>query len=418
MQPSQQLACNGQPGVAKPGTDRLVYMGIGAVEAVLAELTSGIGSVAAAAWFAGKSYDILHICGNPDPGDPGMSVQDWIDLVDYARPQVSIPAGIKATQWFEHVMWPVWCNCSDGSSAPPNTPTGPPPSQPNPNSPPSVVGANCWDHSAILAPVLNGWNQATQNGIFPVIPPTVPANTNQIGIQTPLPASVQWTITANNEGSAAQTATFFFTFFDVHGTLINTAGLGPIQVQPGTTVKSPVAAVPTNAANWNTAVTGLGGSTTPSNTVNLELVIFCQGQSPTAVTSACCPPDPSVDMRLAALMDMMTQLLSLQALEGAYQDSVRHSGLSGEGTIAINPASSAIRVEIKSDLSTWPNHPQIPTYYLSLGFVTPFAVGTPLKGQRIVYQHQTFTWPSYTDTIGYTFAAGLVVDLVELTRGA
>jgi hypothetical protein len=115
---------------------------------------------------------------------------------------------------------------------------------------------------------------------------------------------------------------------------------------------------------------------------------------------------------------MLVELLSLQSLAGPYQDTIRHQNLTGNGTISINPASSAIRVEFKTDLTNWPHNPQTPNYYYSLGFVTPFAIGTPLRGQRIIYNRQTFTWPSYTDQIGYSMAPGLIFDLVELTRGA
>jgi hypothetical protein len=416
--PSQQLACNGQPGVAKPGTDRIVYMGIGAVEAIIGELTSGLGAVAAATWFAGKSYDLLTVCGSPDPGDPGMTIQDWVDLVDYARPQVNIPAGQKAAQWFTHVMWPVWCNCSDGTTPPANTPPGPPPNQPNPNSPSGTIGANCWYQTKTKA--TNKANGSLFWGdVFPAVPPTFnDSSGGTAGVQTPIPSSVTITLHSDAAGSNPLPMNATLTFHTTSGANIP-PGAGGSETTANGPIVSFSAPIPATAANYTlvTQTNVLGGDVSTNN-VTVTATIYCQGQSPTSVPQPCCPPDPSVDLRLGALMDMMTQLLSLQPLQGAYQDTIHHTGLSGEGTISINPASSAIRFDVTSDLTNWPNHPQIPTYYLSMGFVTPFAVGTPLKGQRLVYNHQIFTWPSYTDQIGYSFAAGLSANLVELTRGA
>jgi hypothetical protein len=133
--------------------------------------------------------------------------------------------------------------------------------------------------------------------------------------------------------------------------------------------------------------------------------------------SPCCPPDPQLESEMALVIGRLNEIWALVSAgqgHGAYVDTVVHPNLSGEGTIGIEPSSRAIRVEILSDLTNWPHHPQIPNYYYSLGFITPVAVGTPVRGQRLIYNHQTFTWPSYTDQIAYTLGPGLTINLIEL----
>ena len=412
------LACNGAPGVPKPGTDRLTYMGIGAVEAIIGSLTSGIGEVALAALFAGKSYDLLHICSSPDPGDPGMTVDDWANAINYAEPQLNIPAVSKAQQWFLHVMWPIWCNCSDGTQPPPTTTTAPPSVQPNPNSAPAPLGGNCWQ-SSITKSTSNANAQMFLNEALPPVPThKVPPVNGTVGIQAPLPASLSVTYSIDTNGANPVTCDLQVGAYDINGVLLSPQ-INIRAQAPGAPASTASMTLPANAVDWGIGqFASAGGGVVSTAHSTVQATIYCAGQSPTGVQSPCCPPDPSVDLRLGSIMDMLTQLLSLQTLKGAYQETVHHTGLIGDGTITINPASSAIRVDITSDLTSWPNNSQTPTYFYSLGFITPYAVGTPLKGSRVVYNHQTFTWPSYTDQIGYALAAGVTANIVELTQGA
>jgi len=150
----------------------------------------------------------------------------------------------------------------------------------------------------------------------------------------------------------------------------------------------------------------------PSLFVDYVIDWYCTAP-PAALTSNCCPPDPTIDIRLQQLYDLVLALTPTAA-PGPYIDGIVHASLSGEGTIAITSSSRAIRVDVLEDLSSWPQVAQTPPYFWSLGFVTPFAVGTPLRGQRLIFNHQIFSWPTYTDMIGYTLTPGVTVNLVEL----
>lgn len=412
------LACAGGPGTPKPGTAPLVSFSIGAVSAILGAMTDGVSALAIAVLFAGLSFDAGSFCQDGDVGDPGMTVDDWANALDYANPLTNVPAVLKAKQWFQHVIYPILCDCNDGTAPPPAVVTAPPALDTSPHTPPALLGPNCWSQDGTkFQSEPNGplnWNDELPN-----IPPSQPSQVGfQVGIQTPLPTSASWTVTVGTEGANPLAVQGQLNFFTVGGTFIQGQGISFVSQAPGTTVTRTVP-FPATAVNWNLGTeNNVGGQSVATNSVKSTLTIYCTGQSPTSINTPCCPPDPSMDMRLAAIMDMLQQLLSLQPLGGPYQDTIRHSNLTGNGIITINPASSAIRVEVKNDLTNWPRHPQIPDYYFSLGFITPFAVGAPLRGQRLIYQHQTFTWPSYTDQIAYALEPSVQVDLVEQTRGA
>lgn len=417
--PLATLACSGQPGAIKPGLERSVYVTGAAVAAIADRLVKDVSTRAVlGGLLAGVTFDLTHVCGDGDPGEPSMTAEDWLDAIDYARPGVNIPAGAKVLQWFTHLMWPVWCDCSNGTSPPENTVTPPPVSDSNPNTAPGPVGGGCWTSSQTRLPnysSLLAWNF---NDTLPQIAPFWNNGGLDIPtIQTPAPASLVVTMSAGTEGASPGTASGQVNFYNASH---QPAGVGNVGgAAPGASITSNPIVIPATAVSWQgiaTSISQPGGTAT--NRVTWTSTIYCQGESPTNVITPCCPPDPSLDIRLRGIMDMLTQLLSLQSLAGPYVPSVSHTGLSGQGTISINPASSAVRFDVTSDLSSWPHNPQTPNYYYSLGFVTPFAVGTPLRGQRLIYNHQIFTWPSYTDTIGYTFPPGITANLVELTQGA
>jgi hypothetical protein len=91
--------------------------------------------------------------------------------------------------------------------------------------------------------------------------------------------------------------------------------------------------------------------------------------------------------------------------------------VTGDGTLTLVASCAAVRVHVTTDLSTWPNHPGSPNYYLSMGFITSIAAGSPLKGWRLVYGSQTFPIAAYADQIGYTLPPGITATVTELLPG-
>jgi hypothetical protein len=59
-------------------------------------------------------------------------------------------------------------------------------------------------------------------------------------------------------------------------------------------------------------------------------------------------------------------------------------------------------------------HPGDPQFYFDLGFITPIAVNVPLRGQRLVFNPQSFALPQFADGLAWTLPVGAVINLVEL----
>ena len=357
--------------------------------------------------FAGRSgptsFDLPSFCA-ADP--PPVPEQDPTVIVTYFSP-LNPNAGRQLTDYLHSVIdyrtWYTCCQCSAGAQPTPVAPTPQPPglnTNPPDTAPPAAATCRTGrvfesisdpgpPHNDILFPFGTGTPLSGQNATSVVVTPSYGSPTGALSATVAVHA-------VQTVGNDLVLASWSVT-------------------QATLTIPAMTLTVPANTTNITENITYTGG--TGSLQELTEYALYCGGTGPGG-SANCCPPDPAIMSTLSQVLELLNELLSLQPLEGAYQDTIVHSGLNGNGTIAINPASSAIRVDVQTDLANWPHNIQTPTYFYSLGFVTPFAVGTPLKGQRLVYNHQTFSWPTYTDTIGYSISPGVTVNLVELTRGA
>jgi hypothetical protein len=156
-----------------------------------------------------------------------------------------------------------------------------------------------------------------------------------------------------------------------------------------------------------------------AHSFSVEISFFCSGQQPTGVATPCCPPDPSVDIRLRSIQNMLEYVMDHLPSSASSTISVgtQHPAVTGDGTLTLVASCAAVRVHVTTDLSTWPNHPGSPNYYLSMGFITSIAAGSPLKGWRLVYGSQTFPIAAYADQIGYTLPPGITATVTELLPG-
>jgi hypothetical protein len=402
----------------KPGYERTVYMGMPAIEALVATYGTPAAAVIMAPVIGAITYDLLHVCNSGDPGDPGLGPPDFVDAVDTSNIIAMGAAWRKIQQWFVHVMWPVWCNCADGTIPPPATSLPLPPATVNPGLPGGTTGPNCWDANGTKAwDTTTGWwfghllpqlGSPPQYGTDSYAPQLLP---------TPKPTSVQWTLHCDSAGNNALGFASWIQFWDVNGTILTndswTDGGQPVGSPPRTHWMN----IPAAAAYL--LVSGVPvGVGNPTNVAQGHVTLFCGGQTPSTPNTPCCPPDPLLDQRLTTIVGMLQQLAN-QVLVGnaGLVDADRHSGLSGSGTVTLRNACAAVRVEVTSNLGGWPNNPGSPNYYFSLGFITSVAVGAPLKGWRLVYSRQTFPLEAYADQVGYTLPPGVVVDLVEQLAG-
>jgi hypothetical protein len=114
--------------------------------------------------------------------------------------------------------------------------------------------------------------------------------------------------------------------------------------------------------------------------------------------------------------------LILQTVQGihaassptSWVDGAQHQGLAGAGSVPLVGNAIGIRV----DMTTLPRGGRVsqgdPVFYWDSGFITPVALGSPLRGSRLVFADQSYAIPAFTDTIAYTLLLGTVVTITEL----
>lgn len=417
--------CLGGTSSVKEGSPGLASIGTAVIADVLVK--AGLAGFAIAAVVEAFLYDVEANCTS-DP--PALPTWDASDAASFALGTLA-PNWVATAQKINDLLynwaWHQYCQCDGGVEQPtlvyPKPPTGLGSQSPNNPTP-------CWRSSwAGVPPVLNGIGSVDQ--LIDVGAQLVPVRDSTVEtrpwsglllparpVRTPI-IQARWTqqvAHAVDPGVGVQPGVEFFGWDDTDA-LVLQFSLTPFDDREPSQPTYMVDTSPTwmSAMAWYDA-TATPGGIQPGRATSISLEWFCRTAFDTS--DNCCPPDPSIVLALNNILSIVTRMeQELEQLRTKpYVDGPRHSNLTGNGSIAIDPKSVAIRVEIKSDLTNWPRHPQIPTYYYSVGFITPFAVGTPLKGARLVYQNQIYTWPSYTDRIAYSLEGGVIVDLVELSK--
>lgn len=142
--------------------------------------------------------------------------------------------------------------------------------------------------------------------------------------------------------------------------------------------------------------------------------VFCGGQL--GGYTDCCPPDPSIMIGINNILNAIANLsLGGDTSPTSWKDGVRHASLANAGSF---PLADLTAIGVRVEVTTQPRTPHVlpgqPNFYWNMGFITPVALTSPLKGSRLVFLHQSFWLPPFTDTIGYTLLDGTVVDIVEL----
>jgi hypothetical protein len=411
----QALACNGQPGVIKPGMDTLTVVGGAALTAAAGAFASPYAAVVIAGILAGTAFDLVKLCTAPDPGDPVLTATDFEHALIISTWEEQQAATARINQWIQHMLWPVYCNCADGTLPPASTSAPLPTTGINTGLPGGTAGATCWDANATIN--YNGNFQWWFNDYLPpgTDAPGWPAGSGPPPnhLPTPLPTSITFSGTAHSSVTGNQFYNAAIYFRDAAGIIITSGSI--IGTQTDCNVPFSLnGAVPTNAA-YITPVINSVNNTTPNPTATGRIQLFCGSNTSTTPVVPCCPTDPLLDIRLRRIEQLEEIIIKLLGHGGGgHVDGTRHANLTGSGTVTLVDGIDAIRVEVRSSLAGWPNNPGSPNYYFSLGFVTSIAAGSPLKGWRLVYGSQTFPIVTYADQVGYTLPPGVTIDLVEL----
>jgi hypothetical protein len=381
-------------GVAKAGFSALQYVGPGAIGGALAGLSGWQGAAVGAA-IGALTYELATFCPGGPPAQPTFTVADVAALLTPITSPDYIAAAAKFRDFLGAVFWPVFCECSGGTSvapAPSTYPSGGPQVQPSGSGAPTPCLS--------LSHLTFTGSLTTPNDIVSMLAVH--------GKPQLLHAHID-TTTAGSGPFSTLTLQFSYTP-QQFGTRVN---FGAVRTIVANQVYDFYEQLPVVDA-YSTQITATWVSGTNGTSTFTTLENFCNG-GPFAATP-CCPPDNALQAQLDQILSMIT-LIQRQAVPFAYVPGTVHTGLSGNGTISINGLIGA-----KVDVTTLPSRFGLrgasPVEYFNLGFIT-FGTADGFPSSYTLDHDPMLLLPArcsaYTE-LDYDLSPGLVVTITELLR--
>jgi hypothetical protein len=417
--------CNGGDSRPNPQIGTLVSFTSSAIEAFLAKYVSRSIAQAMAVVIVGTTYEASVLCASDPPPDPGLTMDDVLHILSPKDPLNFFPAVQRVQDWFTRIFWCAACQCVDGTRPNCGTPSAPSGLDVNPQLPSGTVGNECWDASAafVSPPATNTpTDSVDMNSLLPgnTLVSVTPWHGGGLAHAKPLPATPHQILVGTVGQGSGVGPTGYLAFFNASGTLAAQAVpvidfSSPPYDNPQTIIPFEV---PANSASWQFELVSTfraGGNSQLVNwTVTPDLSYTCTA-SPNTPSTPCCPPDPLLEQKLEEILQLLAQLhLSPPSGPSSWTDGQRHPNLSNAGTVTLAGSPIGVRAEMRVPPTGVQIDPGSPTFYWDAGFITPIAVGSPLRGGRLVFNPQSYTLPDFTDQIGYTLKHGTVIDLVEL----
>jgi hypothetical protein len=401
----------------KPGSQQLASAAAAAVEALVIAAGGGpedpvtdIISVIASS----QTYNLLNICGAPDPGDPGLTLADILLAADLTSPVLADPAIKKVTQWFVHMMWPSWCDCANGTSAPPSTTAPLPTGTANPGLPTGSLNPPCWNKTSSYQVPAGTATSAPVDFSLQVLPQTtsvtvVPGGTNWPTTAWVMPAGVSnvQSIATLHENVATFGMSQTVEFFNNTGAMLTNVTLAAWPPLATITTAVPV---PANAYSWHVFNVV---DTTPHNYTN-QWSFACPGNPSGQLSTPCCPPDPLLEGKLNQIYQLLQAVYSAAGGLATYKKSTVHSGLTSSGTIG-----SAGLIGIEVDITAAPatkTQPGNPPYIWDMGWLSLLTGDGMIDEKRLTRTHQLWLpqLGGLATTWGYYFNPGVTATITEL----
>lgn len=298
-------------------------------------------AVALAGYIGAVTYQLSTFCTTDPPAVPTITAVDVLDLLNVYNPVTNPAAGAKFQQLIGAYLWYQVCECTSVTTpappAAPAAPTGMPAINPPIVAPPtsstclSVESTFSRDElpsytpSAGLTWEWGGQLLTAADGSFTevvgggarqswLIPPTTTAYTIRVTTHSGGPATQQPWLLVKIRTAAGAVQISPVEYVPPDGQTYTMR-----RVLPGTLGYSMY-------ASWN------GGGTTPVPNVTISMDFECQGGA--QFDTPCCPPDPLLQTQLDRILGMVT-LIQRQLAPFAYVSGAVHSGLTGNGSIAV-----------------------------------------------------------------------------------
>lgn len=397
--------CGGGSSGPKPGVAETTIYAAGAL-ATLLEASPSPWLKFAAPLLGVISYDTLANCSSDPPAVPAFTTAEVTAILQVTLGADFNSALTKLAQLVQNAAWFALCECNS-----PPQPTPPPTT----TAPATITNTQPTTSCGAMDPRTVSYSDANNHWLVG----SGPLSGSATGYE-PLPTgitAIQLTAYETSTDPATNGTNFAIYYVDASGTALTGAarGLSDCGYAPCGTGNVLTFTVPTGAAQWAMS-THRATVETLTHTITVSATFLCGTSNPQAPATPCCPPD-QVGAELLRQVWSQVNLLQRQLVPFAYISGTAHSGLSGNGTLAIQGL-----LGLKFTITTLPTGAQAeqnsPPYYFSLGWVSLQDANGFIEEVRIHASTQVWLPRIASDAtiVGYSFVPGTVVTITELQR--
>lgn len=367
----------------------------------------------------GKTYNLSDFCASDPPDEPTTDPGDIAQFFNPLNPTGQADLKNWLTDVVNHFVWFQSCQCSSGPQPTPPSPISQP-TDVNFQPPSTTTGDHCFAGTATHTPNyanVIAWN--FNDALPPGTSPYTDGEFTRPPIPQPTPSSITFTAIVGSGGAHATAATFLVNFYNASGSAISASTYLSPSVATSATFNSPVIPVPTNAAYWQIiANKDESGSTHATNSIEVDVTVYCQGQGPNNLGMVCCPTDPNL---LAMIQQILDQLQFLESIIPAraptYAERSTTTGLSDTGNFTVADDVIAVKIALTTIPAYIGKLDGLPITYFGVGWVTPTTDSGPQAGIPISRATQVFPLPEATTGLDYALSPGVVISITELLAG-
>lgn len=410
--------CRGSGSSLRPAYGTIITVSAASLEAALTKILPKETRVAFSAILAGATYNLLNLCSSPAPDFPTLTTEDWFNALSPVHTADYSLSVSRFSQWVLAYMWPTWCQCNDRAPPAAPVPIIPPPANQDTGLPDGSAQTPCWD--VTVGTTLGG--TATPPGFTDLtttyLPTTQPLTVTPFVAGSPttaqlIPAgatNLKFAFSAAAQAGVVAGTSISGEFFNASGAHVGFLnGVGCLNCSQPLTALT----IPSGATAWT--LYGENDGSVPYS-ATLQYQFFCSGTGPTQLEVPCCPPDPTLEIKLNQILSIVLNLTTGGGVVPpvSWHDGARHTALRGAGSFLISGAAIGMRFEVTTPPTGTKIDPGNPDFYWDMGFWSPYALGSPLRGGRLVFLNQSVELPEFSDQIGFTLRHGTVMNAIEL----
>lgn len=394
------VCSGGGPSQPKAGFQNPILFGTSAIGAFFNAIPSP-WLFDYASYLGPQNIDPSDFCVVDPPADPGITALDLANALLIGNP-LQVPALFKLAQLFRRYLWFQICECVSGTQptppSAPSEPSGAPDFNPPALSPP-IPTTPCLLTTAYSGAVSAGSSVPGNTIVLPANATTVQLVVNSL-------STFSGTRNTNLTMQSNWTSPSGASLLNVQETHTITPAMNAPQVF--------TTHIPANAGSLNYQVAGVGSGWSAAMTADHR--IYCGGVSPTGT-----PCDQTIDisaiLSLLEYLRSQIDLIQRQAVPFSHIASTVHSGLTGQGEIAVQGL-LGVRIVVDNDGFGFGSEDGTPDVLFGEGWIN---WGNPdgFKRREYIGASPMVSLPplagQYT-RVGYSLPPGAEITITELVR--